>query len=182
MSTTPRFSTGTTLLMEMMEFASFPKGTERYIRRSLDIGLSRRDAVNWWSRNEAEEVLIRAQQQAYRRLDEIRDLMPGESRVQGTPALMAPLVEVSAFDLCQGWLIGFGPYRFLYERLLGAAIRPWLPAAFSAAAMLPQIQPEDRLALLRSLGEEAISCAGWSTREPKFIPEWVEKVEPAIDA
>ena len=31
---------------EMMEFASFPKGTERYIRRSLDIGLSRRD-VNW---------------------------------------------------------------------------------------------------------------------------------------
>ena len=69
MATTPKFSTGTSLLMEMMEFASFPKGTERYIRRSLDIGLSRRDAVNWWSRNEAEEVLIRAQQHVYRRLD-----------------------------------------------------------------------------------------------------------------
>jgi hypothetical protein len=182
MSTTPRFSTGTAVLMEMMEFASFPKGTERYIRRSLDIGLSRRDAVSWWSRNEAEAVLIRAQLEAYRRLDEIRDLIPGESRVQRTPALMVPLVEVSAFDLCHGWLIGFPAYRFLYERLLGAAIRPWLPAAFSAAAMLPQIQPEDRLVLLRSLGEETIACTAWSPREPMFIPEWVEKVENVIDA
>ena len=182
MTTKPRFSAGTSVLMEMMEFATFSKGTERYIRRSLDIGLSRRDAVTWWSRNDAEAVLIRAQVDAYRRLDDIRTQLLQHVGTHGTPAFMANLVEVTGFDLCHGWLAGFSAYRFLYERLLGAAIRPWLPAAFTAAAMLPQIEPEDRLALLRSLSEEVIACTLWSRREPTFVPEWVEKVEPAIDA
>ena len=79
---------------------------------------------------------------------------------------------ISAFDLARGELEGFASYRFLYERLIGAAIRPWLPAAFRAAAVLPTISPERRVALVRSVGEEFISATGWSRREPAF-PSWM---------
>ena len=39
---------GRATLEEMEEFAAFPKGTQRYIRRSLDIGLDHRNAASRW--------------------------------------------------------------------------------------------------------------------------------------
>ena len=89
---------------------------------------------------------------------------------------------ISAFDLARGELEGFASYRFLYERLIGAAIRLWLPAAFRAAAVLPTIPPERRLALVRSVGEEFISATGWSRREPAFLPGWVDVEHAAAGA
>ena len=170
---------GVSLLMEMKEFASFPKGTERYIRRSLDVGLHRRDAIAHWARTPEEETSIRAQYLAYRWLDEIRGLIPDDHAISASVPLLVPLIAVSAFDLSQARLPSFAAYRFLYERLLGAAVRPWLPSAFCAAAVHPALHPEDRRILLGSLGGAA-TAAGWSNREPKFVPEWVEKVDAEI--
>ena len=65
----------------------------------------------------------------------------------------------------------------IYERLLGAGARPWLPGAFCAAASLPNLHPEKRRALLQSISEAAATAIGWSSREPSFYPEWVEKVD-----
>ena len=76
MSTRTRPASGATSLAEMREFASFSKGTQRYIRRSLDVGLARRDAVKRWSRDPAEAAGIRAQERIYRRLDPIRSAIP----------------------------------------------------------------------------------------------------------
>ena len=177
---TARFG-GTAMLMEMEEFASFPKGTERYIRRSLDVGLRRRDAVRRWARTEAEAETIRAQQQIYGALDEIRAQIPEDVAIGPMASTVAALVTVTAFDLAQGWLPSFAAYRFLYERLLGARIRPWLPAAFCAAASLPHLHPDRRESLLVS-AVEAVACRGWSVREPRFMPEWVEKVDATISA
>ncbi|SFP79406.1 hypothetical protein SAMN04488241_107133 [Sphingomonas rubra] len=67
--------------------------------------------------------------------------------------------------------------RFLYERLIGAEVRPWLPAAFCAAAALPHLHPELRRKLLQSISEVAATAVGWSNRQPGFFPHWVEKVE-----
>ena len=69
------------------------------------------------------------------------------------------------------------PIRFLYERLIGASSRPWLPAAFCAAAALPHLHPDRRRILLQSISESAATAPGWSSREPVFWPEWVEKVD-----
>ncbi|MGB3167393.1 MAG: hypothetical protein WBA68_11525, partial [Alteraurantiacibacter sp.] len=77
-------------------------------------------------------------------------------------------------DLAQEMIDGFSAYRFLYERLLGAAARPFLPAAFCGAAALPQIAPERRKMLLQSLSEAAATAAGWSSREPSFFPERID--------
>lgn len=168
---------GAMSLAEMKEFASFSAATQRYIRRSLDIGLLRQDALGRWSRDVVEAASIRAQQRLYGRLGDIRRMIPDDSGLDAVEPFMAPLVTVSAFDLGQDRLISFGAYRFLYERLLGASVRPWLPGAFCAAASLPHLHPDRRRKLLQSISEAAATAAGWSVREPVFFPEWVDKVD-----
>ena len=92
------------------------------------------------------------------------------------------LVTVSAFDLGQERIPDFAAFRFLYERLLGASVRPGLAAALCAAAAQPHQQPERRRELLQSISESAATAPGWSSREAVFWPEWVEKVDLAAAA
>ena len=170
---------GVMTLAEMKEFAGFPASTQRYIRRSLDIGLDRDDAMTRWSRDVVEAASIRAQARIYDRLPDIRTIVPDDSGLDAIEPFLAPLVTVSAFDLGQGRLTTFSAYRFLYERLIGASVRPWLPGAFCAAAALPHLHPEIRRNLLQSISEAAATASGWSSRQPVFFPHWVEKVEAA---
>ncbi|MBC7986930.1 MAG: hypothetical protein H7X93_09725 [Sphingomonadaceae bacterium] len=170
---------GAMALAEMKEFAGFDSATQRYIRRSLDVGLARRNAVRRWSRDIVEAASIRAQQRIYIRLEPIRASLPDDSGLESVEPFLAPLVTISAFDLGQDRLRTFPAYRFLYERLIGPAVRPWLPGAFCAAAALPHIHPDKRRLLLQSISEAAATAAGWSAREPVFYPDWVEKVPVA---
>jgi hypothetical protein len=177
MGTKARPADGAMTLAEIKEFAGFTASTQRYIRRSLDIGLDRRDASERWSRDLVEEASIRAQTRIYARLHHIRAQVPEDSGLDAVEPFFAPLVTISAFDLGQDRLASFGAYRFLYERLIGANVRPWLPGAFCAAAALPHLHPERRRKLLQSISEAAATAPGWSNREPCFFPEWVDKVE-----
>jgi len=160
---------------ELREFASFSPCEQRYIKRSIDVGLGRQDAFKLWARDASETASIRSQYLAYQELRALRGLAPDESCFDGLEGFMGKLLRISAFDLAQQSLECFSAYRFLYERLLGAKIRPWLPSAFCAAAALPQIRPEKRKMLLHSISEAAATAPGWSDREPTFFPEWVEK-------
>ncbi|HEY9580330.1 MAG TPA: hypothetical protein VIR65_10785 [Rhizorhapis sp.] len=182
MGTRARPAEGGNTLAEMREFAGFSASTQRYIRRSLDISLHRRDALEFWSRDGVEAASIRTQTRMYDRLVYIRSLIPDDSGLEQIEPFMAPLVAMSAFDLGQGRLSTFSSYRFLYERLIGAGARPWLPAAFCAAASLPHLHPDKRRILLRSISEAAATAIGWSNREPSFYPEWVDKVDVAKSA
>lgn len=173
---------GNLLISEMKEFASFPKSTQRYVRRALDVAYGRRDAVECWARDECEAAAIRAQARLYKQLDHLRLQVPDDSGLDMIDPFMGMLITVSAFDLGQERLDGFTAYRFLYERLIGASVRPWLPAAFCAAAALPHLHPDRRRILLQSISEGAATAPGWSSREPIFWPEWVEKVDLAAAA
>ena len=164
-------------IAEIKECASFPAATQRYIRRSLDIGLERDDAIARWSRDMVEETAIRVQAKVYQRLIDIRAHIPDDSGLDALEGFMAPLVAVSAFDLGQDRLPTYAAYRFLSDRLLGAHARPWLPGAFCAAASLPHLHPDKRKLLLQSISEAAATAPGWSAREPRFFPEWVEKID-----
>ena len=168
---------GVMTLAEMKEFAGFGAATQRYIRRALDIGLDREDAMERWSRDVVEAASIRAQARLYAALPDLRDAVPDESGLTGVEPFMAPLITLTAFDLGQGRLTSFAAYRFLYERLIGAEARPWLPSAFCAAAALPHLHPELRRKLLQSISEAAATASGWSNRQPAFFPYWVEKVD-----
>ena len=170
-------NTGTASLTiaELREFASFTPFEQRYIKRSLDVGLGRQDAFKLWARDSAESASIRSQYVAYQELKALRGKVPEETGFDALEAFMGKLVRLAAFDLAQERLSSFSAFRFLYERLLGAEARPFLPSAFCAAAALPQIRPERRKNLLQSISEAAATAPGWSSREPSFYPEWVEK-------
>jgi len=174
-----REAAGTTTLAEMKEFAGFSAATQRYVRRSLDIGLDRDDALDRWSRDVVEAASIRAQARHYEALPDLRARIPDDSGLDGVGSFLAPLTTLAAFDLGQGRITSFSAFRFLYERLMGAGVRPWLPAAFCAAAALPHLHPQLRRTLLQSISEAAATASGWSDRQPAFFPHWVEKVEAA---
>ncbi len=167
--------TATLTIAELREFASFTSCEQRYIKRSLDVGLGRQDAFKLWARDAAETASIRSQYVVYQELKALRGELPSETSFEALEGFLGKLVRVTAFDLAQERISAFSAYRFLYERLLGPEIRPWLPSAFCAAAALPQIRPDRRKGLLQSLSEAAATAPGWSTRAPSFYPEWVEK-------
>ena len=125
----------------MKEFGSFGKATQRYIRRSLDVAYGRRDPLECWARDEGEAASIRAQARLYKQLDHLRLQVPDDSGLDMIEPFIGMLTTLSAFDLGQDRLPNFATYRFLYERLIGAASRPWLPSAFCAAAALPHLHP-----------------------------------------
>jgi hypothetical protein len=89
------------LLSEMKEFAGFPKATQRYIRRSLDIAFGRRDALECWARDEGEAASIRAQGRLYKQLDALRMQVPDDSGLDTIDPFMGLLITVTAFDLGQ---------------------------------------------------------------------------------
>ncbi|MEZ5710005.1 MAG: hypothetical protein R3E02_11525 [Blastomonas sp.] len=163
-------------LSELREFASFSAAAQRYIKRSLDVGLAREDAFRRWARNGEETASIRMQYLVYQDLGGLRDCIPAAPGEEGIEDFMAKLVRLAAFDLAQDRIDSFSAFRFLYERLIGAEVRPWLPSAYCAAAALPQIRPERRKILLQSISEAAATAPGWSVRPPSFYPEWVEWV------
>ena len=101
MGTQARPADGAMTLAEMKEFASFPAATQRYIRRSLDVGLMRQDALGRWSRDVVEAASIRAQTRVYDRLTGLRQIIPDDSGLEAVEPFMAPLVSISAFDLAR---------------------------------------------------------------------------------
>ena len=166
--------TASLTIAELREFASFTEAEQLFIERGLDIGLGRGDAFKLWSRGAGDNAAIRQQYLAYRELRALKDAVPCETSLDGIQDFMGALLRITAQDLAQEKLSSFCAYRFLYERLLGARCRPWLPAAFCGAAALPQIRPMRRKMLLQSLSEAAATAPGWSEREPCFYPEKVE--------
>ena len=164
--------TASLTIAELREFASFTEDEQLFIERSLDVGLGRGDAFKQWSGRDADA--IRSQYLAYRELRALRDMIPCDNALEGVQDFIGALIRISAQDLAQEQLASFSAYRFLYERLLGARARPWLPAAFCGAAALPQIRPFRRKTLLQSLSEAAATAPAWSEREPCFYPEKVE--------
>ena len=162
-------------ISEMREFASFTPAEQRYIRRSLDIGLGRQDAFKLWARSADENAAIRSQYVAYQDLKALRAAIPAETGLECVEWFIGKLTRVAAFDLAQERIESFSAFRFLYERLIGAEARPWLPSAFCAAAALPQIKPSRRKVLLQSLSEAAATAPGWSDRAPSIDPEYIER-------
>lgn len=171
----------TQIITEMKEFAAFGAAEQRYICRSLDVAARGATAAERWSRNSAEAASIKTQVRLYRTLLElVGNSVPDDIDIDATGEIIGPLLTISAFDLGEGKLERFAAYRFLYERLLGPSVRPWLPSAFVGAAALPYIHPDLRKGLLGSITAGEATAIGWSNNDPVFIPEWVDEVEVTV--
>lgn len=169
------------MIAEMKEFTSFSAAEQRYICRSLDVASRGENATDPWARNSAEAARIKAQDKLYRALLEVvRRSVPDDISIEASNEVIGPLITISAFDLGEGKIERFASYRFLYERLVGPAVRPWLASAFVAAAALPYVHPELRKSLLGSITAGEAAPSGWSNQDPAFIPEWVDEDEVTV--
>lgn len=166
-----RPGTGETIFAEMQEFGSFGIDAQRYICRSLDVAHLPDVTRSEWARDVQEDDDVEAQRHIYKILPEIRAAIPRDDGFVDAEAFLFPLIALSTFDVTCGPISSFAEYRFLYERLLGPKIRPWLPSAFLAAAASPHLPAELREVLVRS-ASSALSSR-WSSAEPLFRPEWL---------
>ena len=169
--------TASMTISEMREFAGFAEHERSFIERALDIAMGRGDAFKAWSRSPDDQRTIRSQYLAYRELRQLRAIVPGTAGGDSVDDFMGSTIRIASLDLAQERIDGFSTFRFLYERLLGAAARPFLPAIFCGAAALPHIRPCRRKLLLQSLSEAAATAPAWSLREPGFYPERVDALE-----
>ena len=101
--------TASVTIAEMREFASFTAAEQRYIRRSLDIGLGRCDAFRVWGRNARENAAIRSQYVAYQELKALRHAIPNETGFDAVEGFIGKLTRVAAFDLAQERIACSGP-------------------------------------------------------------------------
>ncbi len=90
---------GALTLAEIKEFAGLSASTQRYVRRSLDVGFGRDDALELWSRDVVEAASIRAQARVYSRLPEIRSMVPDDSGLDSVEPFLMPLVTVIGLQL-----------------------------------------------------------------------------------
>lgn len=167
-------ASGPRMIREMEMFGKLPMAAQRYIRRSLQVRSDRPEALADLARSPAEAKSICRQIELYGQVDAVIAAIPADediSSVARFTALISPLV---AFDMGEQKLESFAAFSFLYERLLGAAARPWLPSVFLLAASLPQLHTNRRLSLLGSVTADAIS-SHWSSHEPLFFPEWISE-------
>ena len=162
------------MLQEMQYFAEFPAATQSYISCALAARSTGREAVARHACTEEEACTFEARREFYANLEQIAAAIPTDDDVASATGLMRWLVPLTAFDIAHTALDSFAAYRFLYERLLGAAVRPWLLGAFATAAALPQLHPSHRLRLYQSIDEFSGDPRGWSIREPLFFPQAVE--------
>jgi hypothetical protein len=168
-------TTGQQILREMGEFGKLPMVAQRYVRRSLQVWLGETETLAKIARTPSEATSIRRQLELYSRIDAVTASIPADDDIASVTrftSLIAPLV---AFDIGEQKLESFAAFGFLYERLLGASVRPWLATIFLMSATLPELHPNRRLNLLASLSADAVTSR-WSTREPQFIPHWIEQV------
>ena len=166
-------SAGRLMLAEIHEFGTFRPEVQKYICRSLDVAFCPGAAVSIWAQNEREAEGIHAQIEIYEDLPEIGRCLPREQSHIDADNVLFPLIALTTFDLTCSPIGSFVAYRFLYERLLGADVRPWLPAAFCAAASLPHLPRHFRRALVESAA--MASDAAWSMLEPTFFPKWLHE-------
>ncbi len=164
---------------ELREFAGFTAQEQFFIERSLEIargagtageGSACGEATREGGGGEGPLSCRRTQQVGYDELRALRFVMRADQPLAAVDGFFGALVRVTALDLARGAIASFAAYRFLYERLLGAGVRPYLPASFCAAAALPQIEPAQRKLLLASVEEIVVLTTSWSDRQPVFIP------------
>ena len=93
--------TASLTIAELREFASFSQAEQRYIKRSLDIGLGRQDAFKLWARTPEETASIRSQYVHYQELKTLRATLPDGGGFEGVEQFMGTLIRLTAFDLAQ---------------------------------------------------------------------------------
>lgn len=163
---------GADMIDEMRLFAAFPAATRRYIVRSLDFGLPRGDPMTRWVGGFFDMGPLMARADRYAAVPETRRALAGAKALERWMPEFVVLQRCADFDLQWDEVGDFSAFGFLYERLFGPAVRPWLTGVFAAAVASPGVVREAGSAALVSL--TMFDGPDWNidAPPPRFLPEW----------
>lgn len=158
------------MIDEMALFAAFPLATRRYIVRALDFGLPRGKPLVRWADSFFDIPMNLARLDLYLAFPAVRERF-ASGGVERWMSEFTAVQRAADFDLQWPEIASFVPFRFLYERLAGPMLAPWLPSIFGAAATSPKLSEESRaeaLATLTMFDTQEIE----RTTAPTFYPDW----------
>ncbi len=175
-------NTTDSVVAEMQEFAGLEPYEQRFIKQSLYMASVARhpeaasieDVVGVWARGEDEEYLIRRQWDTYCQLPKVDRLTPSIFGYQYPPEAVAIILTMISVDLKAERISCFAAYHFLYERLLGPHIRPWLLCMFLWQATQPHLTAQHRESLFDSTPLMEVTATQWDNTASRFFPFWVE--------
>jgi len=100
-------------------------------------------------------------------LAELKQAIPRDGEVTANASFLKSLIWLTLRELEQGMIERYSPYRFLYLRLIGREIQPFLPSAFLAAVSLPRWERDWSRSAIASVELEDSSDFG---PPPVFFP------------
>lgn len=163
---------GSGIIDEMRLFAAFSTDTRRYIVRALDFGLPRGEPMKRWAGSFFDIGPLLARADLYAAIPDVRRLLTGGLALERSAPAFIVIQRCADFDLSWNEMADFASFGFLYERLFGPGVRPWLTSVFTAAATSPNIVQEAGSAMLRTV--TMFDGPEWNSGEPapRFMPEW----------
>lgn len=155
---------------EKHRFLEFTPATRRYIVRALDFGLTRGDPTKRWTRDFCDLPIVLVTSNIYGCVAPVREFLAKGGQLERWTTELAALQRVADFDLQYDEMVEFEAFGFLYERLFGPKVRPWVTSLFCGAATSPKVCWDHGVAALRSLTLNA--GPGWNDGrpEPSFLP------------
>lgn len=156
---------------EMAQFASFPEATRRYICEALEIGftgVSNKPVVG----DRLSAIASRlARMDVYHSMPFVRECISNKNyNLETWSKEFGLLHRYAQFDVQYAEMSDFKAFVFLYERLLGSAIRPWLLSIYLAAAASPRITEEAREQLLSGITAFDVAHDFVTAPAPKYFP------------
>jgi len=158
---------------EMALFSTFPTPTRRYIVRALDFGLPRGKPLERWVGSFFDIATQAARADLYHSIPIVRRRLEAiNGPLENWMDEYRSIQRCADFDLRFPEIASMVPFGFLYERLYGPKVRPWLPAIFMAAAASPAMTEEGRLAALQSVTMFDIAAPSEQGTPCALFPEW----------
>lgn len=160
------------IVEEMRPFAAFPAATRRYIVRSLDFGLPRGDPMVRWVGSFFDQGVLMAREECYAHVPRLRQALASGMTLERWMPEHAALQRCADFDLQWEEMGDFTAFAFLYERLFGMGVRPWLTSLFASAATAPTVEWSAGCAALASLTMFDGPEYRQGESAARFLPEW----------
>jgi hypothetical protein len=158
----------------MAQFASFPEATRHYISEALVMGLTKPGEKPWVANTLWESAAKLARMDVYHSIPVVRERIAAKGyQLETWSDEFGLLHRYAQFDLQHEEMSDFPAFVFLYERLLGPAIRPWLLSIYLAAAGSPLLTEKGR--------ERAISGITMSDVAHDFVHAPTPRYFPGLD-
>ena len=151
---------------ERAEFAQFRSLVQIYIVRALDLGLPRNHPMERWHEGgPVGMAMLLARADAYRHLGVLREELQDCKQVGPDFRYWDAIRKAVRFDVQHEEMGDIAAFRFLYERLLGPPIRPWITSLYLAAVTEPDSTSEWKERCLAS-----VTAADLDDHDDKSMP------------